>query len=109
MSSTNLTNRRRELAFAAVFWCGVLAVLALTASAVGLAKRGLPLEGWTGTPVEQVVDWTVTTLPYVFVAWLPMALVAISITGLLNLSRRTWVTLSLVLATVLLIVFVVVS
>jgi hypothetical protein len=87
---------------AAISWCGLLLAETLAAAATGLAKRGLPLEGWHGTPAEQVIGWTLLTTPYVFVVWLPVAIGAVAVTGLLNLSRRSWVALSVVLATALL-------
>jgi hypothetical protein len=90
---------------AAMFWCGLFILLTLAASAIGLAKRGIPLEGWSGTPMEQAFSWTSLTSPFVLVAWLPVALVAITITAVANLSRRAWVALSLVLALGLLVLF----
>jgi uncharacterized membrane protein YhaH (DUF805 family) len=105
MSSTNLPRRRREFVFAALFWLGALGILVLTTSLVGLVKRGLPLEGWTGTSAEQVVGWMLLTAPYVFVVWLPVALCAIGVTRLFDLSRRSWLALALVLALAMLVLF----
>jgi hypothetical protein len=76
----------------------VLVVLMVVVSGIGLAKRGLPLEGWSGTQSDQIVGWALLTAPYVLVAWLSVALCAIAIMSILNLSRRSWIALSLGLA-----------
>jgi hypothetical protein len=105
VSSTNIPRRRLEVASAAMFWCGVFVLLTVAAAAIGLVKRGLPLEGWSGTPMEQALGWTLLTSPHVLVAWLPVALGTIAISAVSNLSRRAWVSLSLVLALGLLVLF----
>src|SRR4051794_36766374 len=97
VSSTN-TSHRREVRSAAVVWCGVLIALIIATSAISLAKRGLPLEGWSGTPTEQVVGWTLLAVPYVLGAWFPAALAVIVLTGVLSLSRRSWISISAALA-----------
>ena len=109
VSSMNISRRRREVALAAVFWLGVLISLIVAASAIGLAKRGMPLEGWAGTAQAQVWSWTLLTSPYVLVAWLPVALTAIGAIALLGLPRRAWLALSLVLAVWLLVVLAAVA
>jgi hypothetical protein len=90
---------------ATIFWCGALVLLVLVASGIGLAKRGLPLEGWIGPQADQIIGWTALTAPYVFLAGLPVALCAIGITSLLKLSRRWWIALSMGLAIGLLMLF----
>lgn len=102
-------SRRREVGFAAIVWCGVLVVLILVTSAIGLARRGMPLEGWVGTTTEQVFGWTLLTAPYVLVAWLPVVLAVLFLTAFLHLSRRSWIALSVVLALGLFVLFAVIA
>jgi hypothetical protein len=92
-----------------MFWLAVLLLQTLAAAVIGLAKRGLPLEGWVGTPAEQMIGWTLLTTPYVFAAWLPVALGATAVIGLVDLSRRSWVVLCLVLALALFVLFAAVA
>jgi hypothetical protein len=97
VSITNTSGRRREAFRSIAVWLGLLGVLILVVPGIGLLKRGLPLLGWPGDTSDDLYGWTVLTLPIVFLAWLPVALLAIGTTARARLSRHAWVVLSIVL------------
>ena len=97
VSSTKSSGRFAELGPICAFWALVLVLATLGYSAIGLTRAVLPLEGWDGSQLEQVLGWTLFTSVYVFWAWLPFALGAVAATVLLRLSRLAWLLLSLVL------------
>jgi hypothetical protein len=50
--------------------------LAAAVGIVSFARRGGILEGWSGSPDEQLLGWTLLASPYVFAVWMILSVTA---------------------------------
>lgn len=98
VSITIPSTRVRDRLIDVTSWTALFAAITVVVALIGFAKRGGVLEGWSGSPGEQLLGWTLLIAPYVALAWAPLAIGLVALAYLLSLSRRTVVALALILS-----------